>query len=70
MLNYLYHFDKTTISGKEHAPEIASMALDLLHGTENFVIPHMPGERLQVGSRILIKVFNSLQCGSKNLHHF
>lgn len=24
------------------------MAIDLLHGTENFVIPHMPGERLQI----------------------
>ncbi|XP_050722872.1 uncharacterized protein LOC127001751 isoform X3 [Eriocheir sinensis] len=34
--------------GKEHAAEIASMALDLLHATENFVVPHMPGERLQI----------------------
>lgn len=24
------------------------MALDLLHGTEKFLIPHMPGERLQI----------------------
>lgn len=24
------------------------MALDLLHATENFVVPHMPGERLQI----------------------
>ncbi|ROT75777.1 Atrial natriuretic peptide receptor B [Penaeus vannamei] len=34
--------------GKDHAAEIASMALDLLHATENFVVPHMPGERLQI----------------------
>ncbi|XP_063598002.1 atrial natriuretic peptide receptor 1-like [Penaeus indicus] len=34
--------------GKDHAAEIASMALDLLHGTENFLIPHMPGERIQI----------------------
>ncbi|XP_063869797.1 uncharacterized protein LOC135105527 [Scylla paramamosain] len=34
--------------GKDHAAEIASMALDLLHGTEKFLIPHMPGERLQI----------------------
>lgn len=24
------------------------MSLDLLHATENFVVPHMPGERLQI----------------------
>lgn len=35
-------------AGKDHAAEIASMALDLLHATENFVVPHMPGERLQI----------------------
>lgn len=34
--------------GKDHAAEVAAMAIDLLHGTENFVIPHMPGERLQI----------------------
>ncbi|KAF0305679.1 Atrial natriuretic peptide receptor 1 [Amphibalanus amphitrite] len=34
--------------GKDHAAEVASMALDLLHATENFVVPHMPGERLQI----------------------
>ncbi|KAK3854015.1 hypothetical protein Pcinc_039473 [Petrolisthes cinctipes] len=34
--------------GKDHAEEIAAMAIDLLHGTENFVIPHMPGERLKI----------------------
>ncbi|KAG1661240.1 Atrial natriuretic peptide receptor 1 [Nymphon striatum] len=31
-----------------HAGEVAAMALDLLQATENFVIPHMPGERLQL----------------------
>lgn len=36
------------LPGKDHAAEIASMALDLLHGTENFIIPHMPGERIQI----------------------
>lgn len=35
-------------TGKDHASEIASMALSLLHGAENFVISHMPGERLQL----------------------
>ncbi|KAF0305683.1 Receptor-type guanylate cyclase gcy-28 [Amphibalanus amphitrite] len=35
-------------TGKDHASEIASMALSLLHGAENFVISHMPGERLQI----------------------
>ena len=35
-------------AGKDHAAEVASMALDLLHATENFVVPHMPGERLQI----------------------
>ena len=36
------------VLGKDHAAEVASMALDLLHATENFVVPHMPGERLQI----------------------
>ncbi|XP_037085079.1 uncharacterized protein LOC119105708 [Pollicipes pollicipes] len=31
-----------------HAAEVAHMALDLLTGTENFVIPHMPGEKLKI----------------------
>ncbi|KAG1650015.1 Atrial natriuretic peptide receptor 2 [Nymphon striatum] len=31
-----------------HAGEVAVMALDLLQATENFVIPHMPGVRLQL----------------------
>jgi len=38
----------TRSQGKDHAAEVASMALDLLHATENFVVPHMPGERLQI----------------------
>ncbi|KAG1661238.1 Atrial natriuretic peptide receptor 1 [Nymphon striatum] len=31
-----------------HAGEVSAMALDLLQATENFVIPHMPNERLQL----------------------
>lgn len=34
--------------GKGNAAEVATMALDLLHATENFVVPHMHGERLQI----------------------
>ncbi|KAG7177163.1 Atrial natriuretic peptide receptor 2-like 2 [Homarus americanus] len=44
----LYDVYKIETIGKDHAAEIASMALDLLHGTENFLIPHMPGERIQI----------------------
>ncbi|XP_064116798.1 uncharacterized protein [Macrobrachium rosenbergii] len=44
----VYKIMSHTGLGKEHAAEIASMALDLLHATENFVVPHMPGERLQI----------------------
>lgn len=40
--------ERTSTAGKDHAAEIAAMAIDLLHGTENFVIPHMPGERLKI----------------------
>ncbi|XP_042880278.1 uncharacterized protein LOC122258414 isoform X1 [Penaeus japonicus] len=44
----VYKIMSHTGLGKDHAAEIASMALDLLHATENFVVPHMPGERLQI----------------------
>jgi len=35
-------------SDTDHASQVAHMALDLLTGTENFVIPHMPGEKLKI----------------------
>ncbi|XP_042226333.1 uncharacterized protein LOC121869177 isoform X1 [Homarus americanus] len=44
----VYKIMSHTGLGKDHAAEIASMALDLLHATENFVVPHKPGERLQI----------------------
>ena len=34
-------------NGDKHAVEIATMALDLLSGSANFVIPHRPQEKLQ-----------------------
>ncbi|XP_049777022.1 atrial natriuretic peptide receptor 1-like [Schistocerca cancellata] len=35
-------------NGKRHAGEIASMALDVLHGVELYKIPHRPSESLQI----------------------
>ncbi|XP_046993795.1 uncharacterized protein LOC124605891 [Schistocerca americana] len=35
-------------NGKLHAGEIASMALDVLHGVELYKIPHRPSESLQI----------------------
>lgn len=35
-------------NGKEHAPNIANMALDILHESRNFVIPAMPDEPLKI----------------------
>ena len=60
-----------------HAAEVAHMALDLLTGTENFVIPHMPGEKLKIRSVIaayeqweLISSVFSVKCSSKFLLFF
>ncbi|XP_055349485.1 atrial natriuretic peptide receptor 1-like [Paramacrobiotus metropolitanus] len=35
-------------NGNRHVTEIASMALDLLTKIESFVVPHRPGERIQI----------------------
>ncbi|XP_070553696.1 atrial natriuretic peptide receptor 1-like [Ptychodera flava] len=35
-------------NGRKHAGEIATMALDLLHACQSFVIPHMPEEKLKL----------------------
>ncbi|KDR12137.1 Atrial natriuretic peptide receptor B [Zootermopsis nevadensis] len=35
-------------NGNRHSGEIATMSLDLLHGVRHFVIPHRPGEKLQI----------------------
>ncbi|CAM1327370.1 Uncharacterised protein g9491 [Pycnogonum litorale] len=43
-----YLGDTVSSNVTSHAGEVAAMALELLQATENFVIPHMPGERLQI----------------------
>ena len=48
-------------NGDKHAVEIATMALDLLSGSVNFVIPHRPQEKLQVCHGFPVKL-NTLVC--------
>ncbi|KAG8227941.1 hypothetical protein J437_LFUL008753, partial [Ladona fulva] len=36
------------VSGDRHVGEIADMAIDLIAGVRRFVVPHRPGEMLQI----------------------
>jgi len=36
------------MSGKRHASEIGSLAVDLLKGLKTFQIPHLPEEQLKL----------------------
>ena len=37
-----------TPNGDQHGKEIANMALELVHASETFIIPHLPSEPLKI----------------------